>query len=92
VKTTGIKSEAATAAWWRIQFESCQAALAEVLAENTENVEALADVVTDYGDRCDDLDGCDCSMARAARLTAHMRAPEGDHAAHTADEGGGGRG
>jgi hypothetical protein len=72
VKTTGIRSEAATAAWWRMQFESCQAALAEVIAENTENVEALLDVVTDYGHHCD---GCDCSMARAARLTAHMPTP-----------------
>lgn len=26
------------------------------------------DVVTDYGDRCDDLAGCDCSMARLARM------------------------
>lgn len=73
MKTTGIRSAGGTAAYWRMQFESTQSALAEVIAENTENVEALLDVVTDYGQHCDDLAHCACSMARASRLTAHMR-------------------
>ena len=72
MKTTGIRSDAMTTAYWRMQFESCQSALAEIIAENTENVEALRDVVVDYGDRCDDHAACQCSMARAARLVAHM--------------------
>ena len=35
----GFKSDRAKAAYWRMQYESVIAALADLIAENTENVE-----------------------------------------------------
>lgn len=40
----GMKSEAGRAAYWRMNYESAIQALADLIAENTENVEALREL------------------------------------------------
>jgi len=51
----GMKSEEGKAAYWRMQYESAIGALADLIAENTENVEFArdfyshnADLLSDY--------------------------------------------
>lgn len=51
----GMKSEFGKAAYWRMQYESAIGALADLIAENTENVEFArdfyshnADLLSDY--------------------------------------------
>lgn len=43
----GMKSEAGKAAYWRMQYESAIGALADLIAENTENVEAIRAVLAE---------------------------------------------
>ena len=43
----GAKSEAGRAAYWRMQYESAIGALADLIAENTENVEAIRAVLAE---------------------------------------------
>jgi hypothetical protein len=40
----GMKSEAGRAAYWRMNYEAAIGALADLIAENTENVEVLDDL------------------------------------------------
>lgn len=41
----GMKSEAARAAYWRMNYESAIGALADLIAENTENVTAIREAL-----------------------------------------------
>ena len=53
----GMKSDAARATYWRLQWESCIGALADLIAEHTETVDELkalqlelAELKEEYGD------------------------------------------
>lgn len=48
----GMKSAVGRAAYWRMQFESCQGALADLIAENTENVTAIREALESLDDLC----------------------------------------
>jgi hypothetical protein len=65
----GFKSDKARAAYWRMQYESAVGALADLIAENTENVELMREVVLDFKERCCETPApCSCSMGRMAQL------------------------
>jgi hypothetical protein len=73
-RPNGLRSDGAQAAYWRMQWESCQEALAMVMAENTENFECLRDIVIAHGE-CDH-DGEECLIPHARDLVAHALAEE----------------
>lgn len=50
----GLKSEAGKAAYWRMNYESAIQALADLIAENTENVEFARDFYTHNADLLSD--------------------------------------
>lgn len=50
----GMKSEAGRAAYWRMQYESAIGALADLIAENTENVEFAREFYANNADLLDD--------------------------------------
>ena len=50
----GMKSEAGKAAYWRMQYESAIGALADLIAENTENVEFARDFYSHNADLLSD--------------------------------------
>lgn len=48
----GMKSEMGKAAYWRMNYESAIQALADLIAENTENVTAIRDALESLDDLC----------------------------------------
>lgn len=48
----GMKSETGRAAYWRMQYESVIGALADLIAENTENVAAIREALESLDDLC----------------------------------------
>lgn len=48
-----MKSEAGRAAYWRMQYESAIGAMADLIAENTENVEFARDFYAHNADLLD---------------------------------------
>ena len=48
----GMKSALGRAAYWRMNYESAIQALADLIAENTENVTAIRDALESLDDLC----------------------------------------
>lgn len=48
----GFKSDKAKAAYWRMQYESVIGALADLIAENTENVTAIREALESLDNLC----------------------------------------